>query len=151
MPGSTSTPAPGGASSGGTADACAMLSPAEIAEALGNAVGAGRATAGQEVCEWDPPETGQTSVLLMVRLKGSIREQVLCPDLHKAAAGGKTLAGIGDVATWQFGNTLGLFNSSELAVCDAKGYVHLSLNGKRDEAALKDASLALARKVMGRR
>lgn len=128
-----------------------MLTPAEIAATIGNPVGAGRPAAGPEVCDWDPPETGQTSVELMVRLKGSIREQVLCPELRTQVAASGGLAGIGDAATWKFGNTLGYFNSSELAVCDGKGFVHLSLNGKGDEAALKTASLALAKKAMGRR
>jgi hypothetical protein len=142
--------APVGTLLGGTADACAMLTPAEIAEVVGNPVQAGKPAAGPEVCDWDA-EPNQTDALIMVRLKGSIREQVLCPELQREAASGKGLAGIGDAATWQFSNTLGFFNSSELAVCDAKGYVHVALNGKADEAKLKEASLALARKVMSRR
>jgi hypothetical protein len=142
--------APVGTLLGGTADACKMLTAAEIAEVVGNPVQPGQPSAGPEVCDWDA-EPDHTDVLIMVRLKGSIREQVLCPDVVREAAAGKGLAGIGDAATWQFSNTLKFFNSSELAVCDAKGYVHVALNGKADEAKLKEFSLALARKVMARR
>lgn len=151
---SNSTSSPGGGAAVttliGTADACKMLTAAEVAEAVGNPIQAGRPSAGPEVCNWDADQ-GQTSAALIVRLKGSIREQVLCPELRREVAANKGLDGIGEVATWQFSNTLGLFNNTELAVCDAKGFVHVALNGKPDEAKLKDASLALARKAMARR
>jgi hypothetical protein len=43
-----------------------------------------------------------------------------------------------------------VFNSGDLETCSAKGYVGISLNGKRDEGALRDAAVTLARTVLGR-
>ena len=44
----------------------------------------------------------------------------------------------------------GLFNSGDLESCSAKGFVSLSLNGERDEAALKRAAVEILGKLLAR-
>ena len=129
-------------------DACSLLTQEEIAAAVGNPVQPGRVEGSSSVCDWDA-QPDQTDVLLMVYLKGTIREQALCPDLRKAAAAGKGYAGIGEAATWKFTKST-FFNSGDLELCDAKGFVSLSVNGKGDAATLEAAAVALARKVLSR-
>jgi hypothetical protein len=149
---SNTTPASGAAPAtppAGTADACSLLTREEIAAAVGNPVEPGRPEAGRETCDWDTAQPGQTDVLLMVRLKGSTREQVLCDEMRKTAAAGKGYSGIGEAATWKYTKG-GIFDSADLEVCDGKGFVSISLNGKGDAAALEAAAVALARKVLGR-
>ena len=133
-----------------TIDACALLSQAEIAAIVGNPVNAGEQYAGPEVCRWDTEKPEQVSVLLTVRAAGSVREQVLCPDLRAGKGSGAPLSGLGDVAYWEFSSALSLFNSGDLEMCGPKGFLSLSLNGQRAEPALKEATLAIARKVLGR-
>ena len=134
----------------GTADACALLTAAKIAEVVGNPVKPGQPNAGPEVCKWRTEQSSETDVLLTVRLKDSLREKVLCGDVRKAAAAGSGTGGIGEAARWVFSRTGTLFNSGELEVCDAKGYVNVSLNGQLDEATLKAAAMKLAREVLSR-
>lgn len=137
------------ASQSRTADACRLLSPAEIAAAVGNAVNAGQPEAGPEVCDWDTDKPDDVSVLLTVRLKDSDRERVLCEDVRKAASAGTGFPGIGEAATWKF-TSMGFFNSGDLEICDSRGFVGLSLNGKADADRLQAAAVTLARTVLGR-
>ena len=137
-------PAAGAArASSGPVDACALVPTSEIATIVGNPVERGQPFAGVEVCKWDA-ETGRTTALLTVRRAGSDREKVLCAELGKGADAGQRVTALGKVATWKFSNTMGLFNSGELESCGDKGYVSVSLNGKQDEAKLKEASVAIA-------
>ena len=153
--GTTEPPAATGAGSapgkttGGTADACGLLPQSDVAESVGNQVKTGAAFAGPEVCKWDVDTQGDVTVLLTVRLPGSIREQTLCPDIRKSgkAAGFEALA---DGSTWKFESVMGLFSSGDFESCGPKGYVGLMLNGKRDEAKLKQATAALLSKVLAR-
>lgn len=41
-------------------------------------------------------------------------------------------------------------NSGDLEVCGPNGYLTLTLNGKRDKAALKAAATNLAQKILSR-
>lgn len=141
--------APATAASTGPLDACKLLSQIEIAEAVGNPVTPGQHFAGSEVCKWDTEQREHVSVLLTVRPKGSLREQTLCKDL-KSTGTGAPLDGVGDVALWQFSKVGTMFNSGDLESCGPKGYVSLSLNGEHDEPALKQATLAIVGKVLGR-
>jgi hypothetical protein len=125
------------------ATACALLSETEISEIMGAPVPVGVEFAGPEVCRWSNDEPPITSVLLMVRSAGTIREQVLCGDLRQGLGEGEPLDGLTDVALWRFSSTLGLFNSAELETCGPPGYVSLTLNSEQDEATLKAATLAL--------
>ena len=131
-------------------DACALLSQAEIAEAVGNPVLAGEEYAGPEVCRWDTEQPEQVSVLLTVRPAGSTREQVLCGDLRSSGGSGEPLSGLGDVAVWKFESVVSSFNDGEIETCGPKAYVDLSLSGQRDESVLKEAALAIVRKVLDR-
>ncbi len=79
---------------------------------------------------------------------GGDREKVLCSELGKGDGTKQRLDGPGDVAMWKFSTTMGLFNSGELETCSGKGYVALALNGKRDEAQLKETAVTLARTVL---
>jgi len=142
--------AAGGPARTGTADACALLSQSEIAEAVGNPVLKGQPFAGPEVCKWDTENPDHVSVLLTVRLKGSTREPYLCDELRKGGGGGERVEGLGDIAVWKFSSAARLFNSGDLETCGGKGFLSLSLNGKRDEPALKQAVLAIARKALER-
>lgn len=128
-------------------DSCALLSQTDIAKTVGNQVGTGQPFAGPEVCTWEA-EPSQVSVLLTVRAAGSDREKVLCSELGKGGGTKQRLDGSGNVAIWKFSNTMGLFNSGELETCSGKGYVGLTLNGKRDEAQLKEAAVTLAQTVL---
>jgi hypothetical protein len=130
----------------GPVDACALLPTSEIAAIVGNAVEQGQPFAGVEVCKWDA-EPGRVTALLTVRRAGSDREKVLCAELGKGVDAGQRITELGRVATWTFSNTMGLFNSGELESCGDKGYVSVTLNGKQDEAKLKEGSVAIARRA----
>jgi hypothetical protein len=130
----------------GPVDACALLPASEIATIVGNVVERGQPFAGVEVCKWNA-EPGHVSALLTVRRAGSDREKVLCAELGKGADAGQRITELGNVATWKFSNTMGLFNTGELESCGDKGYVSVTLNGKQDEAKLKEASVAIARRA----
>ena len=125
------------------ATACALLSETKISETMGAPVPVGVEFAGPEVCRWSNDEPPITTVLLMVRPAGTLREQVLCGDLRQGLGEGEPLDGLADVALWRFSSTLGLFNSAELETCGPPGYVSLTLNSEQDEATLKAAALAL--------
>lgn len=140
---------PPAAASGGTADACAFLTESEIAEAVGNPVLKGQPYAGPEVCKWDTENPDHVSVLLTVRLSGSVRARVLCDELRKTGGEGGRIADLGDVAVWKFSNG-GSFSSGDLETCGEEGFLALSLNGKAEEGKLKSATEALARKVRQR-
>ena len=73
----------------------------------------------------------------------------LCPELRKGGGGGQRVEGLGDTAVWKYASS-SLFNSGDLQACGPKGFLSLSLNGKRDEASLKPAALAIARHVFQR-
>ncbi len=132
--------------SSGPVNACALLPASEIGTIVGNPVEPGQPFAGVEVCKWDA-EPGRVTALLTVRRRGSDREKVLCAELGKSAEAGQRLTELGNVATWKFSNTMGLFNTGELESCGDKGYVSVTLNGKQDETKLKDASVAIARRA----
>jgi hypothetical protein len=146
---SGATPPPASSSSPTTSDACAMLTPAEIASAVGNPVQPGAPFAGQEVCKWETEAPGHVDVLLTVRLMGGIRAKPLCDGLPSATDKGARIGGVGDLAFWKFSSNP-LFNSGDLELCTAKGFVALSLNGKADETRLQSAALALAKQVLQR-
>jgi hypothetical protein len=133
-----------------TADACRLLSTADVAAAVGNPVLDGTPDAGPEVCKWDTENPDHVSVLLIARLKGSAREQALCAEVRRVASAGKGLSGLGEAATWKFSRVGTMFNSGDLEVCDAKGYLSLGLNGQQDEAALQQAASTLARAIVSR-
>ena len=130
----------------GPLDACALLTDADVAAIVGNAVAKGQHFAGSEVCKWDA-EPGNTTVLLTVRPAGSLREQSLCPELKKRSEG-QRLEGLADVAIWKFSSAAGLFNSGEFETCGSKGYISVGLNGKQDDATLKQQSESIVRSVM---
>lgn len=131
---------------GAGSDACSRLSAADVTAAVGNPVLPGQPDAGPNTCKYDTQNPEDVNVLLILNPPGSIREQVLCPELKKAAPLGDSLPGVGDVATWKF-SSMSLFNSGDLEACGKAGFVSLSLNGKRDEAALKAGATTLARKI----
>lgn len=132
-----------------TADACSALSRSEIEQAVGNPVMEGAPDPGPEVCKWDTENPDHVSVLLIVRPKGSIREETLCADLRESGGGGERLSGLGDVAVWKFSAVGTMFNSGDLEACGAKGFVSVSLNGKADEPKLKQAAVSPVGKAMG--
>jgi hypothetical protein len=125
------------------ANACGLLSDAEIAQALGSPVPAGAEFAGPEVCRWSNDEPPITTVLLIVRPAGSLREQVLCGDLRQGVGEGEPVEGVAEVALWHFENVISLFNSGELQTCGAQGYISVTVSMERDEATLKQAALTL--------
>ena len=131
-------------------DTCALLSEAEITERAGGAVAAGEGF-GFESCRWSNDQPPITSLLLIVHPPGSLREQILCGDLRQGGGEGERL-GLpeAEVALWRFSNVISLFNSGELETCGPKGYVALTLNAERDEATLKEATLALFGTVVSR-
>jgi hypothetical protein len=148
--GTGETAAPAAATSSRTADTCALLTAAAIQAAVGNAVLDGKPSAGPEVCHWDTDRPEDVSVLLTVRLKDSDRERVLCEAVRRGAAGTTGITGVGDAATWTFSRVGTMFNSGDLEACSVRGFVGLSLNGAKDEAALRRAAETLAAAVLGR-
>lgn len=136
--------------SAATADACALLTASEIANHVKNPVNAGTRQAGPGVCKWDTENPDHVSVLLQAHPRGSTHEQVLCPDLRKAAGTADGLTGVGEAATWRFSRMGTMFNSGDLEACGPRGFVSLSLNGQQDEATLKAAAAALAALVLPR-
>jgi len=135
----------------GAADACALLSAADIAGIVGNPVLEGQPYAGPEVCRWDTEDTDHVSLLLTVRLGGSSRAQVLCENLNGMIdSGGEPVNGLGDQAVFKFSGVAGMFDSGDLEACSPEGFVSVSLNGKKDEAAMKEAAIALTRMVFSR-
>jgi hypothetical protein len=133
-----------------SADTCSLLSGKEIADIVGNAVDKGRTFTSLEDCKWDTEEPSNVDVLLIAHTAGSIREQVLCSDLGKANNGGQRVTGLGDIAIWKFSSEGSLFNSGNLESCGPKGYLSLTLQGKRDEPTLKQAAINLATRVIER-
>jgi hypothetical protein len=115
-----------------------------------NPVNAGTRQAGPGVCKWDTENPDHVSVLLQAHPRDSTYEQVLCPDLRKAASTADGLTGVGEVATWRFSRMGTMFNSGDLEACGPRGFVSLSLNGQQDEATLKAAAAALAALVLQR-
>lgn len=140
----------GAATVTGAVDTCALLSAADIADIVGNPVLDGQPYAGPEVCRWDTDDTDHVNVLLTVRLSGSSRAQVLCGDLNNVIDSGEPVSGLGDKAVFKFSGVAGMFDSGDLAACGAKGFVSVSLNGKKDEAAMKKAAMELTRMVFSR-
>lgn len=134
----------------GTADTCALLSAADIADIVGNPVLGGEPYAGPEVCRWDTEDTDHVSVVLTVRLSGSPRAQVLCEGLNSPTDGSEPISGLGDKAEFRFSSVAGMFDSGDLDACGAEGFVSVSLNGKKDEAAMKEEAIALTRMVFSR-
>jgi hypothetical protein len=138
---------PRSSSSPGPVATCAILTPDQIASAVGNPVLPGQG-AGAGSCSWDTEKSGDVSVLLIVHQKGNIREPILCDELRKGG-GSENVEGL-DIAKWKFGSTLGLFNSGEFEGCGSKGFLSLQLNGERDEPTLKKATLAIVQLVLKR-
>ena len=136
--------APGTAS---PVDACTLLSEAQIGEIVGNPVVKGRNEQGTTTCKWDAKNAGDVDVLLITGAPGSDREKYICPELRKSATSDPAFAGVADAVTWKFGPVGSLFNSGDLELCGRKGFISLSLNGKRDEATLKQAAITLARRI----
>jgi hypothetical protein len=128
-------------------DPCALISQSDLAAAVGNAVIKGEHQ-GAGTCKWGTENRDDVSVLLIAHKKGETREPYLCDDLRKSG-GNERIEGL-EVATWKFSNTLGLFNSGEFEACGPKGFVSLQLNGKRDEAKIKQATLAIVQHVLRR-
>lgn len=129
---------------------CALLTENEVAEAVGNPVQKGvNPDIGAPDCKWDVDTQGDIAVLLIVYRPGSIQEQSLCPDIRKS---GKApgFEGVADASTWEFASVIGLFNSGLLQSCGPKGYISTQLNAKRDEARLKQATVALMGKILAR-
>lgn len=132
-------------------DPCAVLSQSEVADAVGNPVLPGERQPGPAVCNWDTPERGQITVLLIWQPPGSLREPILCGEMRagrEVGGGGERLEGVAEVALWRFGTVFGLFNSGELETCGPKGYISLQLNGERDEATIKEAALRILQMVV---
>ena len=130
-------------------DACGLLAESELADLLGNPVQKGQRASGGSDCKWDTEKRGDVTLLLIVHRAGSIREQVLCPDLRKQgkAAGFESF---GDASTWKFESVIGLFDSGEVEFCTSKAFVSMQLNGERDQATLKQKAVAVARKIVSR-
>ncbi len=148
-PQESSAPAEESAASDTSGDACAALSQSEIEKTVGNPVLAGAPFAGPEVCKWETENPDHVNVLLTVRPKGSTREEILCAGLRQSGGQGESLSGLGDVAFWKFSAVGTMFNSGDLEACGPRGFVSISLNGKADEAKLKQAAVALVGKVTG--
>ena len=130
-----------------SATACDLISDSDIAAAVGNPVLKG-APDGTGTCKWDTEKKEDTSALLIISRKGSLREPYLCDGLRKTG-GTERVEGL-DVATWKFSNAMKFFNSGDFEACGPKGFVSLSLNGKGDETHLKQATLAIVRQVVQR-
>ena len=130
------------------ADSCSLLTENEIAEAVGNAVDKGQVQGNADICKWGTEDPSKVDVLLIVREKGGIHEPVLCADVRSNTTD-EHLPGLGEVAVWKFSRQP-FFNSGDLEVCGPKGYLTMTLNGKRDEAALKAAATNLAQKILSR-
>jgi len=73
-----------------------------------------------------------------------------CAGGEKANNGGQRVTGLGDIAVWKFSSEGSLFNSGNLESCGPKGYLSLTLQGKRDEPTLKQAAINLATRVIER-
>jgi hypothetical protein len=129
---------------------CGLLTEREVAEAVGNPVRKGfNPDIAAPDCKWEVDIQDDISVLLIVYRPGSIHEQGLCPDIRKSGKA-SGFEGIGDASTWEFSNVAGLFNSGLLQSCGPTGYISTQLNGKRDEARLKQATVALMGKILPR-
>lgn len=131
------------------ANSCSLLSETEIGSAVGNDVNKGRNEASSDICKWDVEDVSQVDVLLIVREKGGIHEPVLCGDLRNKTSS-EQIPGLGDIAVWKFSRQDSMFNSGDLEVCGPKGYLSITLEGKRDEAFLKAAAMNLTQKILQR-
>ncbi len=150
--GSARQEAPGGgkaaaatAATSNSDDRCALISQSEVAAAVGNAVAKGEQEMGGG-CKWAAATTEDVDVLLIAHRKGNTFEPSLCREVRKTA-GNEKVEGL-EVANWKFSRIVGPINSGELEGCGPKGYLSLVLNGKRDEAQLKKATLVIADRVL---
>ncbi len=134
----------------GPVDARALFSLGEIADIVGNPVLEGRVYAGPEVCQWNTEDPDDVSLLLTAHVAGSVYSNVLCEDLSAVIDGGEPVTGVADKATYKYSGVAGMFDSGDLAACGDKGFVSVSLNGKKDEAAMKEAAITLTRTVFSR-
>ena len=149
--GEADPPGSAGAAPGSApANACTLLSEPQIGEIVGNPVLPGRNEAGATTCKWDAKNAGEVDVLLITGAPGSDREKYICPELRKTTSADPEFSGLGETVSWKFSAVGSLFNSGDLELCGRHGFISLSLNGKRDEAALKQAAVALARKIQER-
>ncbi len=126
-------------------DRCALISQGEVAAAVGNAVEKGEPQIGG-ACKWSAATSEDVDVLLIAHAKGNTFETSLCEGVRKNG-GNEKVEGL-DVATWKFSKIVGPINSGELEGCGPKGFLSLQLNGKRDEAPLKKATLIIADRVL---
>ena len=148
---STDSPGSAGAAPGSApADACTLLPESQIGEIIGNPVLPGRNEAGAATCKWDAKDAGEVDVLLITGAPGSDREKYICPELRKTTSLDPEFSGLGETVSWKFSAVGSLFNSGDLELCGRYGFISLTLNGKREEAALKQAAVALARKIQER-
>jgi hypothetical protein len=131
----------------GSVDPCALMSQGDVAAAVGNPVAEGQHQ-GAGTCKWESVNRDDVGVLLIAHRKGEIREPYLCEPLLKDG-GNERVEGL-EVAKWDFSNTMGFFNTGEFEGCGPKGYISLQLNGRRDEARLKQATLAIVKQVLAR-
>jgi hypothetical protein len=129
------------------ADACKLLTPDEIAQAVGNPVKDSAYSVGTHL-SWDTEKLEQVSVVLSVWVQGSPAVDGLCQAVRQAQDG-RSISGLGEAAKWSYRSST-LADSADLEACDGKGWIGLSLSGKKDEAALEAAARALAEKVISR-
>ncbi len=126
-------------------DRCALISQSDVAAAVGNAVSKGEQEMGGG-CKWSAATVEDVDVLLIAHRKGNTFEPSLCKEVRNKA-GNEKVEGL-EVATWKFSHLVGPINSGELEGCGPRGYLSLTLNGKRDEAQLKKATLVIADRVL---
>jgi hypothetical protein len=133
------------ADGGGTA-ACDLLTPAEIAEVVGNPVEAGTGTTASD-CLWgsDPEET--SAAVLILQVPAAACESALETDAAQLAADG-----FGVPAFWLWAEASG--GVGTMSLCTASGMVTVTvsagLSDTPDEAAIRQQASALADLVLTR-
>ena len=151
VPSSTAVPqaAAGAAAPGAAKPTCELLSRDEVAQALGNPVGAG-VPAGKD-CSWATEVDGGTSLNITVDKPAANQVGTTC-DFRKASApkeNREQVGGVGSSAVWSI-QTLSLLTQGNLVACYDNAVVWVIVTGEKEAGALKSTATDVADKVRSR-
>ncbi len=157
-PGQTTTPTTAGPTvpkgrelpAGEPKPACGLFSDGEMGDLLGNPVRAG--TGEGRNCLWATAVDGGSSVQLSVNTPGQARAQQACTDQRNSISRDlkqEELGGVGTSAVWAT-QQLTLLLQGTLSACFEDAVILVILTGERDEAAMRNTAVALARHAYSR-
>jgi hypothetical protein len=129
---------------------CDLLAAADVARLLGNAVRAG--TGDPKFCFWGTVVDGGTSADVTVGIPAQGRAAQACAvqklSLPKESSQ-EEVPGVGTSAVWSYQQNAVLLQGT-LVACFDNAVVRVGVTGERNQAALRQAAVAVAQAVRGR-